>query len=144
LFARRIHQETGVPIGIIRDAVGGSGIECWTSPQGLSSVPYFEPHLAKLDQLRGNGQRESGSFLMHWLADYDLGENATVPWSSPDLDDSRRIRDRVHDGLSDLGLVERAGIAWSRREITLPDPPPGGSAPVVLGRVAKMDTTFVN
>jgi sialate O-acetylesterase len=38
-FARRVHQETGVPIGLIAAAVGGTPIEPWIPPEGLARIP---------------------------------------------------------------------------------------------------------
>ena len=145
LFARRIHQEVGVPIGLIRDAVGGSGIECWMSPEALAKIPDFAPHIAKLAELRASDiPREYGSFLMHWLDEHDVGEHADVPWQSPELDDSNWQTVTVPDGFSDLGLVDPAGVAWFRREVDLPDPLPEGRARLHLGRVDKMDTSYFN
>ncbi|MFN7876176.1 MAG: sialate O-acetylesterase [Pirellula sp.] len=46
-FARRVHQETGVPIGILRSSVGGTNIECWMSQETLMNTPSLEP-FAKL------------------------------------------------------------------------------------------------
>jgi sialate O-acetylesterase len=40
-FAREIHQETGVPIGIVHSSFGGTRIEAWMSPAALASDPVF-------------------------------------------------------------------------------------------------------
>ncbi len=42
-FARKIQQETGVPIGILKSAVGGTNIECWMSQETLLETPSLEP-----------------------------------------------------------------------------------------------------
>lgn len=39
VFARRLHQELGVPIGIVLAAFGGSRIEPWLSPDTWNSLP---------------------------------------------------------------------------------------------------------
>jgi sialate O-acetylesterase len=38
-FGLKLHQEVGVPIGIIQSAWGGTRIEPWTSPNGFEAVP---------------------------------------------------------------------------------------------------------
>lgn len=43
-FGRRIHEETGVPIGLIANAWGGTAIEPWTSPDAWNRID----ELAKL------------------------------------------------------------------------------------------------
>jgi sialate O-acetylesterase len=42
-FGATIQKETGVPIGLIGNAWGGTLIEPWTNPEGLSSVPELAP-----------------------------------------------------------------------------------------------------
>ena len=42
-FARRVHLETGVPIGLVRSSVGGTNIECWMSQETLMGTPSLEP-----------------------------------------------------------------------------------------------------
>lgn len=145
LFARRIHQELGVPIGIIRSAVGGSGIECWMSPEALATIDDFKPQVAKLADLRTREiPREYGSFLMHWLDDYDVGQAADPAWSAPELDDSDWQTVQVPNGFDGLSLGEAPGVAWFRKEVMLPDPLPAGRARLFLGAVDKMETSFVN
>ena len=38
-FGLKLHQEVGVPIGIIQSAWGGTRIEPWTDPAGFAAVP---------------------------------------------------------------------------------------------------------
>ncbi len=38
-FARRVHKETGVPIGLLRSCVGGTNIELWMSQDTLMNNP---------------------------------------------------------------------------------------------------------
>ena len=41
-FARKINMETGVPIGLVNNSVGGTNIEPWTSPDGLVETPELK------------------------------------------------------------------------------------------------------
>lgn len=41
-FARKVHQATGVPIGLMNNAIGGTRIEPWMSP--ASAVEYLGNH----------------------------------------------------------------------------------------------------
>jgi sialate O-acetylesterase len=43
-FARRVHQETGVPIGLLRSSVGGTNIECWMSQETLMNTPALQTY----------------------------------------------------------------------------------------------------
>jgi len=41
-FARRIHRETHVPIGLLNNAIGGTAIEPWISPEGFNASPVLK------------------------------------------------------------------------------------------------------
>jgi sialate O-acetylesterase len=43
-FARRVQEQTGIPIGLITNAVGGTNIELWMSQQTLLGTPELEPY----------------------------------------------------------------------------------------------------
>jgi len=42
-FGRDVHQQTGVPIGLINTSWGGTPAEAWTSDPVLKSYPEFQP-----------------------------------------------------------------------------------------------------
>lgn len=50
-FARRIHAETGVPIGLLTSAVGGTNIELWLSQESLLKAPELT---AYADEMRAS------------------------------------------------------------------------------------------
>ena len=49
-FARKVHQETGIPIGLIKSARDGSAIEPWVSYPGLAMVTGLAKEKAELDK----------------------------------------------------------------------------------------------
>ena len=57
-FARKIHRETGIPIGLIRCISSGTSIEPFCSADGLASIPELAEDKAKIDiqmaEYRGN------------------------------------------------------------------------------------------
>ncbi|MFG0262112.1 MAG: sialate O-acetylesterase [Novipirellula sp. JB048] len=48
-FGLRLHQELGVPVGIIQSAWGGTRIEPWTSVQGFAAVPALQSEADRID-----------------------------------------------------------------------------------------------
>ncbi len=145
LLGQGLQRELGVPIGLVTAAVGGTAIECWISPAGLAPFEEFAPKLAEMERLVAAGvANEYGSFLMHWLDDHDVGQDADPAWSVAELDDTDWADVTVPNGVDELGLGEHPGVVWLRKTITLPDPVPAGDARLFLGRVDKMDTSYVN
>lgn len=54
LFAARLHEELGLPVGVIDCAWGGTPAEAWTSAKALGAVPGFEGELELLDRAGGD------------------------------------------------------------------------------------------
>lgn len=44
-FARKVHQETGLPIGLLNNSIGGTRIEPWLAPGSQESEPGLKPVL---------------------------------------------------------------------------------------------------
>jgi sialate O-acetylesterase len=42
-FGRNVHEKSGIPVGVVQAAWGGTPIEAWTSLRGLSSDPGLMP-----------------------------------------------------------------------------------------------------
>ena len=62
-FARRVHAETGVPIGLLRSTVGGTNIECWMSQDTLLGDPKLEPFAVRMRESLAQYQRELADAL---------------------------------------------------------------------------------
>jgi sialate O-acetylesterase len=53
-FGRTLHQELDVPVGLINSSWGGTMAEAWTSREGLTGEPDFEPILQRSAQFKPN------------------------------------------------------------------------------------------
>ena len=63
-FARKIHSETGIPIGLIRSVASGRSIEPFCSADGLASIPELAGNKVKLDV---SGEPEIGPCSWHCM-----------------------------------------------------------------------------
>ncbi len=142
-FAKKLHAETGVPIGLIQDAVGGSPAESWMSPESLGKLPEFVPALTEIARLRTRGGPVYGNYIMHWYDEYDRGLAGTS-WGAATFDDSKWKTTTLHTAFADLGVPETPAVVWFRREVVLPETLPPGTAKILLGVIEKMDTTQIN
>ena len=141
-FGRKVLADTGVPIGLVQAAIGGTPAESWTSPAALAGFPEFAPGLAELKRLRENHAPAYGNYIMHWYDDFDPG----VPgrWSDPGFDDRAWTPASLPDAFARVGVPATPAVLWLRRDLELPDPLPAGSARLLLGVVEKMDTVWLN
>ncbi len=141
-FARKIHADTGVPIGLIQSAVGGTPAESWTSPESLRKMPDFMPALDEIARLKSLGGEQYGNYISHWYDEFDRGQKEN--WSAENLDDSAWKPTALKTVFADLGVPESPAVCWLRKDIMLPDPLPAGKARILLGVVEKMDTVYLN
>src|SRR5260370_27793676 len=58
-FARDLHKQLGVPVGILIAAVGGTPIEAWTSLAAQQSAPTLKPLLDNWQKRLANFQPQS-------------------------------------------------------------------------------------
>jgi sialate O-acetylesterase len=141
-FARKVHEEIHVPIGLIVDAMGGTPAEAWTSAAALRTIKDFDVPLAELDRLAATGAPEYGNYVMHWYDQYDVGLKGN--WAAPTFDDSGWKTVTIPGGFAELGVPDTPAVAWFRKEIILPDPLPAGMNLLFLGSVERMDTAWIN
>jgi sialate O-acetylesterase len=141
-FARKVHEEIHVPLGLVVDALGGTPAEAWTSAAALRAIKDFDVPLAELDRLAAAGAPEYGNYVMHWYDQYDVGVKGD--WAAPTFDDSGWKTVSVPGGFAELGVPNTPAVAWFRKEIVLPDPIPAGKDLLFLGSVERMDTAWIN
>tara|TARA_B100000519_G_C14199870_1_gene417320 strand:- start:107 stop:940 length:834 start_codon:yes stop_codon:yes gene_type:complete len=92
-FARQIHLDQNVPIGIVNASLGGSPIEAWMHKDILSPYPdkiaagerFADPAVDK--QTRKDDKARSDSWYAK-LHQSDEGLQSEVKWYDPELDDS--------------------------------------------------------
>jgi sialate O-acetylesterase len=142
-FARRVQQETHIPIGLIVDAVGGTPAEAWTGVAALQPLHDFDPLITELNRIAAKGTGpEYGNFVMHWYDDYDIGMKEH--WAATDYDESNWKQVTIPGGFAGLGVPDTPALVYFRREFDVPDPVPTGRNMVQLGIIEKMDTVYIN
>lgn len=88
-YGRRIHQEQGIPVGLIVSSVGGTKIDPWLAPDGVADIPTLHPLLSQSVLPWGPFSLFNG--MIHPLAPYGIqgaiwyqGENAETTKQSAD------------------------------------------------------------
>lgn len=145
-FGRMVHKETGVPVGLITSAVGGTKIDAWAPAQELAKVPGCETAVGAV--LERAKDVAAGTFTMEgamdeWTAKYDPG----LPWKSPTYDASGWKTMPVPTrwgSAKDKALATFKGLVWFRRTVTLPADFVGKDLVVSVAQIDDRDTTFFN
>ncbi len=142
-FARSVQESVHVPIGLIQEAVGGVPAETFASDESLRPLKDFDAGIAEVRRRNRTGSQEYGNYIMHWYDEFDIGSK-NGSWADPVLDDSSWNAIQIPGKFKELGISDVPGLCWLRKEITLPETLPQGTARLFLGSVEKMDTTFIN
>ncbi|WP_324670640.1 sialate O-acetylesterase [Hymenobacter sp. GOD-10R] len=150
-FAKEISAKYQVPVGIIKDAVGGSPAEAWLSADALKQFPTYEQQGAKYKDstlVAGIKQRE-GAAVADWykrLHQTDLGEQPGQPkWSAADYNAAGWPTMQVPGywaNQTPLGPVN--GVMWFRKEVEVPAAMVGQAGRLELGTLVDADSTYIN
>jgi sialate O-acetylesterase len=151
-FARQIHKELGVPVGIINSSWGGTPAESWV--RGLSGMDDFKELLEKINV--SSVERKKINEWMKQLPVVDLhftGNSSEVNSSQFDLKDSIAAEENFNDSQWKTmqlpsaweygGIGEFDGVIWFRKEVEITDEKPS-SYKLSLGPIDDMDMTYVN
>ena len=154
-FARKLHQDLQVPIGLVNSSYGGTRAECWTSAQALAAFPDFGASLARFqdlvtrsrDQLSRTG-KDYDTLVRQWYRDNDPGSGGEVAtWANPAT--------ATGEGWADIALpcklkaakavpADFTGTIWLRRDFDLPAEAAGKGGMLNLVRVKDMNAAWIN
>lgn len=146
-FARYIYEATGIPIGLVNTAVGGSPAQAWVSEQYLTDFPYYitdkkiceaEGYIEAAQALQNALNRRHRQLLND--GDAGLKEN----WKDPAYGDSHWQTAQLFAdwGSDDRGPIN--GSHWLRKDIEVPGHLAGKQAVLRLGCIVDSDSVFVN
>ncbi|MEI6239150.1 MAG: sialate O-acetylesterase [Planctomycetia bacterium] len=144
-FARDIHADQNVPVGLILSAWGGTSAESWIAPQALDTVPRFK---ARAEQQRANLWRlpeEIASFPARVAAWEEANgragiaaEPAAAEWAAGRGEGW--LPGIINKKWSELGLPD-GGVAWIRKVIAVPTAKAGKGFRLDLGQVNEQYVT---
>ena len=141
-FAREVHTQTGVPIGLIHTSWGGTPAEAWTSLKAIQETPSMASLLASYEAaLKKNAEpaakKEEPTYTDP--GNKGLAEGFAAPKTSL-------------EGWEEMILPqpwERAGLkidgaVWFRRDVEIPESWAGKDLTLSLGPIDDFDTTYFN
>jgi sialate O-acetylesterase len=120
-FARKIHRDENVPIGVIQSTWGGTPIESWTSREMLLSSSITKAKMLANDTLTKKDFTQD-SLNMLRLSDiiYHPQKNADKIAPLPDYNDSGWTTVEMPRLIKDFGIGKYEGMMWMRKKIVLP------------------------
>ena len=148
-FARALFDKYHVPVGLIKNSVGGSPAEAWLSEGALKAFPSYLATAQQykdslfLDSIARNDRaRDRQWYQSLWQRDKGLHE--AKPWYDPDYDDSGWSVMHVPGYWADQVLPPVNGVVWFRKSVEVPAAMTDLPAVLSLGRIVDRDSVYVN
>jgi len=85
-FARKLHQDLGVPVGMLHTSWGGTPAESWTTMESLKANPYYADILKRWDEKMANYPTEKAQYdkdLPAWEAEKKAAEEQKTEFKKP-------------------------------------------------------------
>lgn len=155
-FARALHKDLKVPVGMINSSWGGTAAEPWTSREGLAHIPWLQKTLKEYDAytkdfsgaLDDAKYRELGGKMMEkWFATHrhaDPGNKGfALGYAKGDFDDKDWKEIELPQMFQAAGY-KCNGAFWVRKVIDLPKSAEGKDLELNLGSIDDFDTAYFN
>ena len=147
-FARKLHQELGVPIGVITSSWGGTPVESWMSREKILGLNEFNDELDVLKE-------ENIKLMKDWFSQFPSVHIPNEPegwatlnledgaYSQIDFDDSTWSHSELPAMVEDLATTSNDGAFWFRKTVHLNDISSDYNFSVTQG-IDDSDITYVN
>jgi sialate O-acetylesterase len=135
-FARKLHGDQHVPIGIIQSTWGGTPVEAWTSREMLLTSPITKAKTLSNDTLRFDREdfvTDSLNWVKIWNIVYTPQNNADKIIPATEYNDAGWTPIEMPKVLKDFGIGYYEGMVWLRKKLSLPGSFAGKDITINLG-----------
>ena len=143
---KALHEELGVPVGLVQSSWGGSQIEAWLPSASLREIGGFEDKLELLDLYAGDPATAMDVFGEGWEA-WWTSHFETTPWTGSVAGDDWAEAPAVMADWKTYGdpIAEgHLGRAWYALEFFLAPDQAAQAATLSLGEFDDLDATWLN
>ncbi len=152
-YAKKLYEETGIPIGIIHSSWGGCLGESWVAEEYLKKIPGFKQKIMEFDNFIPQRNKLYSWIEKHskivpsndWYTRYTSMEFHDDECAKLSYDDTKWLTMRLpcwYDDGNNLGAYD--GMLWFRRWVDIPGAWQGKKLILKIGPIDDMDETFVN
>jgi len=135
-FARRLHQDLNVPVGLVDSNWGGTIIEAWISGDSLKTHPDFKSQVEKMQAAAKYPKQAKmlAKKIDAWKKAYrQMQKTPAEKWQGASIDDSGWGTQKVPGYWEGQGFQGIDGVAWYRRKVSIPDQWKGKALKLSLG-----------
>ncbi len=147
-FAKKMYQETKIPIGLINSSWGGTNVETWIPRNGFENSVDFRDMISKMPKISLDSLTEfstaskiAGLQKKHQINTLDFNETFYL---KNDFDDTKLPEIYQPKRWEDQGFEGLDGIVWLRKKVILTQEDLGGNATLFLSQIDDEDITYFN
>ena len=120
-FARKIHADIHVPIGILQTTWGGTPVEAWTSKEMLLSSPITRSMVLANDSVTNQHfVKDSLDLVRFWDIVYQPKNQTEKTVTQASYDDSKWAEVKMPSVLKASGISAYEGMIWLRKIVDIP------------------------
>lgn len=154
-FARDIHRDMKIPVGLVNASYGGTAAECWIEAEALGKLSEYGGRIGAFqDLVRRSRAEESASGkdystrVREWYVAQDPGSAGPVPlWAADEAPEPAAWHEvQLPAWFKRTGSVAKAftGTLWLRRQFEVSAEQAGKPARLNLTRVKDMNAAWLN
>lgn len=146
LFAKRLHTELNVPIGVIDATWGGTPAEAWTPFEAVKGVKGFENEVEMLERNRFNSEAMKSDYekqLAEWMALASSNGSGAFDKAKMQIGAEWRSVQPVYFEKSGFG-AGFDGVVWVQYKLDVPEQGAGKDVTLHLGALDDEDITYFN
>lgn len=146
-FARKIHNDQHVPIGIIQSTWNGTPIEAWTSRDMLLTSAITREKTLSNDTITDEKKyhaEDSLNQVVYWQIVYNPQNRLDTIVTTANYNDSNWKPVEMPNLMKDFGAGYFEGMTWLRKKISLPENVAGKDLRLNLGRPEMVYSLYFN
>jgi len=150
-FGRNLHQNLGVPIGLVNTTWGGTPVESWISRESIRRADDYKSMIEEMDKINWDIQKSEKSFQQktdNWernILEKDPGYKAgKFFWSEPGYPDQDWPVMSIPQMWDSAGLPEHLGSVWFRYSFNIEQVSEIRKATLYIGAIDEWDITWLN
>ncbi len=147
-FAKKLHKETNIPIGIIHTSWGGTCVETWTSKEAFQGSQEFSEMIAGLPSIDIDALAKNQKELITKRIEKVLGSKIAAQeetlFKEPGFNDVNWPEMQAPGLWETQQLIGVDGVVWMRKTVEISKEDAHKPAEIALAKIDDDDITYIN
>ncbi|MFI1772374.1 sialate O-acetylesterase [Thalassobellus citreus] len=147
-FAKKIHKQLKIPVGIIHSSWGGTNVETWTSREAFEGSDEFKDMIAKMPNIDIDLLLEEQMQLITNKVEEIQGSKVSFEnessYKNVDYRDANWPEMHAPEYWESQQLTNLDGTVWMRKTITISKEDANKEGYLELAKIDDQDSTYVN